>query len=91
MPLVRDCLGLSERERRRDQNCGGNLYNAANVSIPAAVAVSGLVKKLMDVVVVSQEIRRDFSRPFELPVLSDNGLELFDLAFDRRALCPTYW
>jgi len=32
----------------------------------------------MDVVIVPQEVWRDFSRSFELPVLSDNSLDLFD-------------
>ncbi len=36
------------------------------------------VKKLMDVIVVSQEIGWDFSRPFELSVLSDYGLDFLD-------------
>ena len=35
------------------------------------------VEKLMDVVVVSQEIRWDFSRCFELAVFSNHGLDLF--------------
>jgi hypothetical protein len=36
------------------------------------------IKKLVDVVVVSQEIGWDFSRPLELSVLSDYGLDFFD-------------
>jgi hypothetical protein len=36
------------------------------------------VKKLMDIVVVSQEVRRDLSRRSELSVLSDYGLDFFD-------------
>lgn len=36
------------------------------------------IKKLVDIVVMSQEVRRDFSRPFELRVFSDYGLDLFD-------------
>ena len=35
------------------------------------------IKKLVDIVVVSQEIGWDFSRPFELSVFSDDGLDLF--------------
>jgi len=36
------------------------------------------VEKLMDVVVVSKEIRWDFPRAFELVVFSDDGLDFFD-------------
>src|SRR5207248_1586255 len=36
------------------------------------------VEQLMNVVVVSQEIRRDFPRAFELAVFSDDGLDFFD-------------
>jgi len=36
------------------------------------------VEKLVDVVVVSEKIGWDFSRPLELSVLSDYGLDLFD-------------
>src|ERR1022692_110819 len=36
------------------------------------------VEELMNVVVVPQEIRRQFARSFELSVLSDYGLDLFD-------------
>ena len=36
------------------------------------------VEKLMNVVVVSEEIRWDFPRPFELAVFSDHRLDLFN-------------
>src|SRR5579864_7107500 len=36
------------------------------------------VKKLVDVIVVSQEIGWELSRPLELSVLSDYGLDFFD-------------
>ena len=36
------------------------------------------IKKLVDVVVVSQEIRWEFPRAFELAVFSDDGLDFFD-------------
>ena len=35
------------------------------------------IEKLMNVVVVSEEIRGNFPRPFELAVFSNHGLDLF--------------
>jgi hypothetical protein len=36
------------------------------------------VEKLMDIIVVPQEVRRDLPRSFELPIFSDDGLDFFD-------------
>ena len=50
------------------------------------------VEKLMDIVVVSQEVRRDLSRGSELSVLSDYGLDFFDKGvFGVVAVTPRYW
>ena len=35
------------------------------------------VEKLVDIVIVSEEIRWDFPRPFELAVFSNHSLDLF--------------